>query len=333
MSLWIKQLCKTSRVMRTALHLPTSEIVAGPGPMRVSLHQGDSIIGQYFVKIAKGDLGMSMIRCEYESMVLLRQIIADSVVRPIAWGTCSSEPNHHFYVSKFHHLVDEPPDVSEFCRIAARLHILSANLLEQGKITQPMPGGRFGFHVTTHMGAFPQDNEWTDSWEHFFARGMRRILAYETDAQGRSEEFDSLAAGLLDRVIPRLLRPLETKGRIVRPVLVHGDFQIRNVKRDTETRQLILFDAGSFWDYNECELGKWSIARFGIGRQYIDEYHRLVLRSEPVDNWEDRNILYSIRFNLLPSAHYPDNNIPHQLALADMRYLVDKYADCYTEED
>jgi protein-ribulosamine 3-kinase len=76
------------------------------------------------------------------------------------------------------------------------------------------------------MGAFPQDNAWTDSWEEFFTRGMRRIRAYDTDTQGPSEELDFLAADLLEKVIPRLLCPMEIHGRSIWPALVHGDPEI-----------------------------------------------------------------------------------------------------------
>ena len=75
---------------------------------------------------------------------------------------------------------------------------------------------------------------------------MRRILAIETDTQGRSEELDALAADLLDKAIPQLLRPLETRGRSIRPALIHGDLQIRNVKTDKATGRPTVFDAGSF---------------------------------------------------------------------------------------
>lgn len=203
-------------------------------------------------QIAKSDLGMSMLRGEYESMRLLHAIAPVNVVAPLARGACASQADHYFYISAFHDLADEQPDVSAFCAMTAHLHTSSANLFEWGEI-RPVPGGRIGFHVITHMGTFPQDNGWADTWEAFFARGLCRILAVEADVQGRSEVLDAAAAGLLGKVIPRLLRPLETGGRRIRPALVHGDLQIRNVKTNRATGQPIVFDAGSFWAHNECE--------------------------------------------------------------------------------
>ena len=42
------------------------------------------------------------------------------------------------------------------------------------------------------------------------------------------------------------------------------------------------------------ELGKWRPERFSIGQQYMEEYHKLIPKADPVDDWEDRNILYSM---------------------------------------
>lgn len=194
-----------------------------------------------------------MLRGEYESMVLLHSIIPNNAAGPVAWGTCTSQPNHYFYISSFHNFIKEQPKIQTFCAITAEFHNKSADLFEQGKI-HPKPGGRFGFHVTTHMGNLPQENGWADSWEDFFTRGIRRILAYEIDSQGPSDEIDRLSTNLLDKVIPRLLRPLEIRERCLRPMLIHGDLQIRNVKTDKESSRLTIFDAGSFWGHNECKL-------------------------------------------------------------------------------
>ncbi|KAJ3535029.1 hypothetical protein NM208_g7305 [Fusarium decemcellulare] len=293
-------------------------------PLKVSLIKENEVIKSYFVKLAKSQLGMSMLRGEYESMLLLHSIVPNYSAQPVGWGTCSSEPDHYFYISDYHDLVSQQPEVKSLCAITAQFHNDSANLLEKGQV-HPKPGGRFGFHVATHMGKFPQDNAWSDSWDEFYKRGMHRILTYESKTQGPSEELDSLAPELLNTVIPRLLRPLDICGRRIRPVLIHGDLQIRNVKMDKDTHSLFLIDAGSFWGHNECEIGKWRPVRFQIGQEYVEEYHKLIPKADPIDEWEDRNILYSIRFNLISSAHYAGDSSSRQLALNDIRYLVEKY--------
>lgn len=46
--------------------------------------------------------------------------------------------------------------------MTADFHNKSAELFKRGQV-RPEPRGRFGFHITTHMGGFPQDNTWNNS--------------------------------------------------------------------------------------------------------------------------------------------------------------------------
>jgi protein-ribulosamine 3-kinase len=142
-------------------------------------------------------------------------------------------------------------ELYKFCARAAELHAASAEAREMG-LSVPI-GGKYGLHVTTHLGMLPQDTHWCNSWEQYYIQDMLRILAFEEKTQGPSDELDKLASGLIERVIPRLLRPLECDGRSIKPMLVYGDLQERNAKTDLATQNPVIFDAGSFWGYNECE--------------------------------------------------------------------------------
>lgn len=66
------------------------------------------------------------------------------------------------------------------------------------------------------------------------------------------EVFDILVPVLFDKVIPRLLRPLESEGRSVKPSLVHGDLWYANSGIDMATYESLVFDACSFYAHNEC---------------------------------------------------------------------------------
>lgn len=48
------------------------------------------------------------------------------------------------------------------------------------------------------------------------------MLDLDLKAAGPSELQD-LAPGMFEKVIPRLLRPMETNGRSMKPSLVHGE--------------------------------------------------------------------------------------------------------------
>ena len=59
--------------------------------------------------------------------------------------------------------------------------------------------------------------------EDFFSHSFRRLVENEEKAQVLDVEMRKLEEAVFGKVIPRLLRPLETGGRSIRPCLVDGD--------------------------------------------------------------------------------------------------------------
>lgn len=49
------------------------------------------------------------------------------------------------------------------------------------------------------------------------------MLKVREERAGRNLELEELLPALFDKVIPRLLRPLESEGRTIKPSFVHGD--------------------------------------------------------------------------------------------------------------
>lgn len=145
----------------------------------------------------------------------------------------------------FFDLTDDLPDIPKFCAVVARIHLDS-----MGK----SPGGKYGFGITTHLAYVDNDNSWSDSWELWYAKALKRMLAEEKVSHGPDEELQDLTDAMFDKVIPRLLRPLETGGRKISPCLVHSDLWPGNVKPDAETDEPIIFDSCAFWGHNE---GRW----------------------------------------------------------------------------
>jgi fructosamine-3-kinase len=153
-----------------------------------------------------------------------------------------NEVDAHFYVCKYYHFVEGLAQPSTFCEKLAQLHS-----------NHTSPEDKFGFHCTTYNGDMPQDNTWSDSWEAFFDKGLRHVLKVRQERAGRNAELEALLPALFEKVIPRLLRPLESNGRKIQPSLVHGDLWYGNVGVvDTNTRGAIVFDPSSFWAHNEC---------------------------------------------------------------------------------
>ena len=167
-------------------------------------------------------------------------MIHENVPQPIATGAYASNPKKHFYLAEYRDMVDELPPVPEFAALIATLHQKSAS-----------PNGKFGFQVPTSQ-SLQLDNAWCDTWEEFFTRAVRGTVKLEQSIQGQNDELDQLTEQLCEKVIPRLLRPMETGGRRLKPALVHGDLWHGNVGVDVNTEQPVLFDCCAFYGHHEC---------------------------------------------------------------------------------
>jgi protein-ribulosamine 3-kinase len=194
------------------------------------------------IQVAQGDIGKSMVSGEFVSMTAMHETIPDSTPAPIAWGTYASNPNIHFFLCYFVDMIDEVPDVQAFTTKVAELHTNGIS-----------PTGKYGFPVPTYMGQMPQYTAWTDSWEAFFTVSMERLMLVVEETQGPDPELKDLLEQVIDLVIPRLLRPLETGGRRIVPRLIHGDLYSGNVSVEVATGAPILYDATCLYAHNECK--------------------------------------------------------------------------------
>jgi len=199
-------------------------------------------------------------------------------------------------------MTDDMPDPHKFAALLSTLHQKSVS-----------PTGKFGFHITTYAGNLPQFVGWEDSWETFFAKTMRQALDLEIERKGPSEELDVLSRALFEKVIPRLLRPLESDGRTVKPSLVHGDLWYANAGIDVGNGQPLVFDACCFFAHNECtfsyespaishakypefedEFGQWRPACNRFGGEYVGAYNTFAQISQPEEDFEGRLDLYRL---------------------------------------
>ena len=209
---------------------------------RIDVELADDTLRSFFIKVLSKDLGKNMLHGEFESMKAIYTLLPNFAPKPIAWGSYSTVPDTHFFLCDFREMIDEMPDPHRFTINLAALHQNSKS-----------PTGKFGFHMTTYSGNLPQPNGWEASWEAYFTKNMRKALELELDAKGPDPEFDVLIPILFDKVIPRLLRPLESEGRSVKPALVHGDLWFADAGIDVDTGNSLIFDACSFYAHNECK--------------------------------------------------------------------------------
>jgi fructosamine-3-kinase len=237
----------------------------------------------FFVKIARGDVARDMFRGEFEGMTLIADAIPGFAPKPVAWGAFEDQAEHHYFLSQFVDMVhDGVPEETILCQKLAQLHK-----------SVKSPTGKFGFHMDTCNGNIRQKNDWDDSWEVFFATGLRYMLSLDLEKNGEQPALAEAIQPIFDRVIPRLLRPLHGK---ITPSLVHGDLWCGNCANTTMPDTPVIFDAAVFYAHHEYELGNWRPARNNFTKEYINKYKS---HYNTVEAWgfDDRLQLYELRFN------------------------------------
>jgi fructosamine-3-kinase len=261
-----------------------------------------------------------MMSGEYAAMCLIHQTVPDLVPLPIAWGTYATIPEVHFFLCDFHDMTDELPDLTSFPAKMAELHREATS-----------PNGMYGFSTTTFHGNTPLDHGWAATWEEYFTTRTKKLIQMEQEAQGQCDEILELAEPFFAKVVPRLLRPLETGGRRIRPSLVHGDLWHGNASVDSDTERPIIFDAACFYAHNEYELGVWRADWNKLGHTHMMQYHKHFPISQPEEDHDDRNLLYATRVNVLDSILYKGYSGYRDQLIADMRQLVEKYPHGYED--
>ena len=211
-------------------------------------------------------------------------------------------------------LAKQPPDPVKFTQRLAEIHQKSF-----------LPTGKFGFHMTTCHARLRQITDcWEDSWAVLYGKQLAHMIKLDKEENGEWPEFKIICQLILDKVIPRLLQPLQSGGRSIKPCLVHGDLWDENTSTDAATGEPFVFDAGSFCAHNEYEIGNWRAARHRLSdadkpdKPYKENYKRAFKPSEPSksprqvgvrlgyclftaileEEWDDRNLLYSLHFDL-----------------------------------
>lgn len=331
----------------TVLSIKVSGASAWVQTVRITVRHQDALTKDYFMKTEKGEEGRRMMEGSFESEKIFNSYAPTHIPKPIAWGCYKSDPDMWWLLSDFREMVEEVPDAKDFVRIVVKIHNDSAG---------SSPDGKFGFHVPTHLGYIPNDNSWQTSWETWFANAMRRIFEVEERSHGGDDsqaELEVLKTALFEKVIPRLLRPLESFGRKVTPTLIHSDLWPGNIMVDANTEEIVIFDSCAFWGHNEADLGSWRAPRYRLGQPYLREYQKQMGQSAPQEDWDDRNRLYSLRYDFLHSAMFPGKTkfrlalvlrssfakcsclLTLDRAMENMKVLVDKYPggfDDYRED-
>ena len=103
---------------------------------------------------------------------------------------------------------------------------------------------------------------------------------------------------IIEEIVPRLLAPGHLGGEDgIKPSLVHGDLWSGNktcgMIKESHGVQHYAFDASSCYAHSEYELGLMRMFG-GFSAGFFSEYHCLIPKTEPRDEYEDRMLLYQL---------------------------------------
>ncbi|KIM97611.1 hypothetical protein OIDMADRAFT_129991, partial [Oidiodendron maius Zn] len=264
-------------------------------------------------QVCKGDNGKGIVRGQFYSMLALHEEKPDLVPEPLGWGTYEKKPDVHFFLSSFHKMTGDIPNLSDFVPSIADMH--NSGRLINGKFGNPFKFDNplkekferlereFDNPVTTYQGPFPQHDGVYDTWEEYFSADIQHFFDLEEISQGQSsdeetsqgqspdEEMARLRQVIVERVIPRLLRPIE---REIVPTLVHGNLCDGNVSAYFATDLPIIFGASCLYAHNEYELAPWRSEQGRLNHTYRKKYTDIIPESKPRDEFDSRNQLYSM---------------------------------------
>ncbi|KAL8787663.1 MAG: hypothetical protein Q9213_002094 [Squamulea squamosa] len=249
--------------------------------------------------VTLGSTGRSMCEGEYKSLVEIYEVSPEFVPRPYAWGRYRElQPEVYFLLTEFRDIGDQPAEPVKLANQLADLHQRSKS-----------PTGKFGFHFATcHAKIAQKVDSWEDSWCTLYSNHLGHVMDLARPLL-QWPEFDVVCKLTLEKVVPRLLLPLQSDGRVLKPCLVHGDCWDGNTAMDIRTGQAFVFDVCSFYGHNEYDTGNWRAPRHRLSNKaYIRNYKKNFPVSEPEEDWDARNLLYSLTFNIGNTIYIPGSS-------------------------
>lgn len=167
--------------------------------------------------------------------------------------------------------------------------------------------------------------EWDSSWTSFFRKLLDGVYQLDTKANGSWKELDDAVRITLEKVVPRLLGPLEQDGRSVKPCLIHGDLWGENIGTDPRTGEIYIFDSCAYYAHHEMATGMWRVDHHRMNaKKYRNEYFKVFEPDEPVEEYDDRDRLYCVKEEIMYSAHVFETKACAQ-ALEDLHHAIDEF--------
>ncbi|KAK4208172.1 Fructosamine kinase-domain-containing protein [Rhypophila decipiens] len=243
--------------------------------------------------ISQGDLGKNAIMGEFEGTSAIHAVTPEFCPKPITWGTFKHDNDTHFYLCTFYDFAEDiMPHPESFCADLAR----TISGVTAGRISSQQE--------------------------------LDKHSKSDERAGSKSKVLEALLSALFDKVIPRLLKPLD-----ITPALIHGDLWYGNASVVEGTNdKAIVYDPAAFYGHNEYELGNWRPARNRFTKEFFDAYHSRVPKSNPVDDYDDRLKFYEMRFNLNAAALLPNQPKYLQMVVDAIMELNKTFTGCEMQD-
>jgi fructosamine-3-kinase len=212
---------------------------------------------------------------EFESLKAIDAVSPGFVQKPYAWGkyekTDQTNQETYFLLAEFRDVGQQPADP---VRLGARLADMHQRSIS--------PTGKFGFHYSTcHAKISQAVDSWEDSWCVLYSKHLSHVMELAKPIL-KWPQFDVVCKLTLEKVVPRLLLPLQADGRVLKPSLIHGDCWDGNTAMDMKTGDAFVFDVCSFYGHNEYDTGNWRAPRHRLSNlAYIKNYKKHFPVSEP----------------------------------------------------
>lgn len=284
---------------------------------------------QYFVKTSPD--GKEMFQGEFTSLNAIADAVPGFCPRALAWGALDDDVNGtdkgYFLVTEFldlpgHSSLSTTNKKIKGISLAQRLGKLHSTPISasQSSSSSSLGGNKkpkFGFPVPTYCGNTRQPNKFHDSWADFYANERLLMILKECEASnGPDRQLRELIKKTAEIVVPRLLGDEHLgydrngEGNGIMPVVVHGDLWSGNTSQgrivgsdnsnntngdgdDEDVIADVVYDPSACYAHNEYELGIMNMFG-GFRKEFFDEYHSIVPKTEPVEEYEDRVLLYEL---------------------------------------
>lgn len=277
----------------------------------------------FFVKTSSSNSkeAEEMFRGEYASLNAIADSVPELCPRALAWGDLHDDVKGPgtgwFLATEFLELGGMGRSGKSLAKNLGRLHSTPAPPPPQpgpGVVNSAEDGGQpgerqFGFPVPTFCGDVKQPNRFRRSWAQFYAEErLMNVLKESEKRNGKDKSLRNMVELTVSEVVPRLLGDghlgydRNGNGQGIVPVVVHGDLWSGNASkgrivksgdsRKGDTSDLI-YDPSACYAHSEFELGIMKMFG-GFGSEFFNEYHRIVPKTEPVEEYEDRVSLYEL---------------------------------------